>query len=144
MSYGIWIVVANGARARVLQRMRPGEPLTEVQDWANPAAHRHLQDFENTGRYGGIQGRTGLAEPTPLKKHERDTFARDICQWLQHAVNTHQVDSIALLASNPFLGDLLSHTRDQLEHHVCATHTVDLTSLPLHELQKRLHDEYRL
>ena len=144
MPHGVWIVVANGTRARVVQRLRPGEPLTEVKDWVNPEARRHLQDFENTDRSSGIRGRAGLAEPTPLKLHERDSFARAICQWLLEAVNTQQVAHIALLASNPFLGELNGHAQGRLQQHVCATHAVDLTALSLPELQKRLQADYRL
>ena len=144
MPQGVWIVVANGTRARVVQRPRPGEPLTEVKDWVNPEARRHLQDFENIDRASGIRGRAGLAEPSPLKLHERDTFAREICQWLLQAVNTQQVAHIALLASNPFLGELNGHAQGRLQAHVCATHSVDLTALPLHDLQQRLHEDFRL
>ncbi len=144
MSYPVWIVVANGSRARVLQRARPGEPLTEVKDWVSPSTRQQLQNFEGKHRHSGIRGRAGLAEPTEPKDHERDVFALDICRWLTQALNTQQVANIALIASNRFLGDLMNHAKGQLEKHVCAQHAVDLTSLSLQELEQRLHEDFRL
>ncbi len=144
MSYPVWIVVANGSRARVLQRTRPGEPLTEVKDWVSPSTRQQLQNFEGKHRHSGIRGRAGLAEPTEPRDHERDVFALDSCRWLTHALSTQQVANIALIASTRFLGDLLNHAEGQLEKHVCAKHAVDLTDLSLQALEQRLHEDFRL
>lgn len=140
----LWIVVANGSRARVLQRMHHNEPLTEVKDWVHPATRQHLQDMPQGHRQSGIRGRSGLAERSPFQDHERDTFAGEICQWLEHALHTHEVERVALLSSNPFLGELVSHGQGTLHKHLCATHAVDLTGLPLGELEQRLRQTYRL
>ena len=144
MSYPLWIVVANGSRARVLQRMRPGEPLTEVKDWVSPSTRQQLHNFEGKHRHSGIRGRAGLAEPTEPKDHERDVFALDICRWLTHALHTQQVARIALIAPNRFLGELVHHAQGQLEKHVCAKHALDLTDLPLPPLAQRLHEDFGL
>lgn len=144
MPYRVWIVVANGSRARVLQRFAPGEPLTELYDWTHPATRLHQADLGGAHSQSGIAGRSGLAERSTPHDHEREAFAREISGRLIEAVDAQKVSSIALLASNPLLGDLLSHAHGQLQKHLCAAHAVDLTGLPLHELQKRLHEDYRL
>lgn len=138
----VWIVVANGSRARVLQRNHPGEALTELRDWVHPATRQHHQDTGN--RQSGIRGRSGFAERSPIQDHERSAFAREICDFLVQAVHRGEVDRIALLSSNPFLGELMTHGQSTLHKHLCATHAVDLTSLPLSQLQLRLHEDYRL
>lgn len=144
MPHRVWIVIANGSRARLLQRTAPGEPLTELQDWTHPATRLHPQDLGGPHSQSGIAGRTGLAQRSTPHEHEREAFAKEISEQLMEAVNAHKVGSIALLASNPFLGDLMSHAHGQLQKHLCATHDVDLTSLSLPELEQRLHDEFRL
>lgn len=140
----VWIVVANGSRARVLQRDGQGEPLVEVRDWVHPATRQHRQDLQGGHRQSGMRGRSGLAERQPVKDRERGSFAHEICQWLTQAVNTHQVERIALFSSNPFLGELVGHGQGHLHKHLCATHAVDLTSLPLEQLEQRLRQDYRL
>ena len=140
----IWIVVANGSRARVLQRAQPSKALTELKDWVHPATRAHRQDLIGGHRQSGIRGRSGLAERSPAQDRERSAFAHEICQWLAQAIHSHEVGSIALLSTNPFLGELVAQGQGTLHKHLCATHAVDLTSLPMPELAQRLHDDYRL
>ncbi len=142
MPPAVWIVVANGSRARVLQRNHPAEGLTELRDWVHPATRQHHQDPGN--RQSGIRGRSGLAERSPIQDRERSAFAHEICDFLVQAVHSGEVDRIALLSSNPFLGELVAHGQGTLHKHLCATHAVDLTSLPLGQLQTRLREDYRL
>lgn len=140
----LWIVVANGSRARVLQRTHAGAALTEVHDWVHPATRMHRPDTINPHRQSGIQGRSGLAERSTAQDHERTAFARDICHWLSQALQTHAQGRVALLSSNPFLGDLVAQGRKTLQQHLCASHAVDLTHLTTAQLAQRLHDDYRL
>lgn len=144
MPLPVWIVVANGTRARLLQRKAHAEALTEVRDWVHPATREHQQDLGNGHRQSGIRGRSGLAERSPAHDRERSAFAREICQWLSHGLSIHQAGSVALLSSNPFLGDLVAQGQNGLHKHLCGTHAVDLTALPLHELDERLRREFRL
>ena len=144
MPQPVWIVLANGSRARVLQRLPPNQTLTELKDWAHPATRAHRQDLVGGHRQSGIRGRSGLAERSPAQDRERGAFAQEICQWLTQAIHQHEVGSIALLASNPFLGELVAQCQGTLHKHLCATHAVDLTRLPLNTLAQRLHDDYRL
>lgn len=144
MPQPLWIVVANGSRARVFQRTRHDEPLTEVKDWVHPGTRQHQQVQGNGHRQSGIRGRSALAERSLPQDRERAAFAGEICAWLVHALHTHQVSRIALLSSNPFLGELMAHGQGALHPHLCATHAVDLTSLPAAQLEERLRETYRL
>lgn len=144
MPLPVWIVVANGSRARVLQRDGHAGALTEIRDWVHPATRQHSQDLGNGHRQSGIRGRSGLAERSTAQNHERSAFAHEICEWLAHGLNTQQAGSVALLASNPFLGELIAHGQGRLHGHLCAAHAVDLTALPLPQLAQRLHQDYHL
>lgn len=144
MSVPMWIVVANGSRARVLQRQKHPPGLTEVHDWVHTATRQHRSDLPGGHRQSGIRGRSGLAERSPAQDRERAAFAQEICQWLEQALHSHSVDRVALLASNPFLGELMAHGQGALHKHLSATHAVDLTGLPLPELEQRLRQDFRL
>lgn len=140
----VWIVVANGSRARLLQRDHPGAPLVEVMDWVHPQTRQHIGSSMGAHRTSGTRGRSGLALPQTVKDHERTQFAQEISQWLQKAVDTHGIGAVTVFASNPFLGELMAHANALLQHHVCASHPLDLTNLSLAELDQRLHAEHRL
>ena len=144
MPQTLWIVVANGSRARLFERSRHDAPLTELKDWVHPATREHRQDMVGKHRQSGMRGRSGLAERSPFHDRERGSFAAEICDWLTHAVQAHEVEHIALLASNPFLGELVAHGQGHLARHLCGTHAVDLTNLPVDQLGQRLKQTYRL
>ena len=144
MPLPVWIVLANGSRARLLQRNSHAEPLIELRDWVHPATRLHTQDLGGAHRQSGIRGRSGLARHGSDQAHERSAFAQEICHWLAQAVHAQQVGSIALLASTPFLGELMAHGQGTLDKQLCAAHAVDLTALPLAQLEERLRQDYRL
>lgn len=144
MPLPVWIVVANGSRARLLQRNSHTESLTEVRDWVHPATRQHRQDLNGNHRQSGIRRRSGLAERSPAQDKERSAFAQEIGQWLTQALNVQPISSIALLSSNPFLGELVAQGQGTWHKHLSATHAVDLTALPLPQLAQRLRDDYRL
>lgn len=144
MPLPVWIVVANGSRARVLERQSRREALHEVREWIHPGTRQHRPDLQGGHRQSGIRGRSGLAERSPAHDRERSVFAQEICQWLAHSINTHAVGSVALFSSNPFLGELVAHGQGMLHKHLCATHALDLTGLPLQELDQRLRQDFSL
>ena len=144
MPQPVWIVIANGSRARLLQRDRHGAPLLEVMDWVHPETRQHIGSSMGAHRTSGTRGRSGLALPQTVKDHERTQFAQEISQWLKKAVDTHDIGALTIFASNPFLGELMAHGNALLQQRVCASHPLDLTSLTLPELDQRLHAEYRL
>ena len=144
MPQPVWILVANGSRARLLQRDRLADPLFEVKDWVHPQTRQHAGTQEGEHRTSGIKERSGLAPRQTPKDHERAQFAREICEWLHKGVSTHHIGAVAVFASNPFLGELMSHGNGPLQQHLCASHALDLTQLTMPELDQRLQREYRL
>jgi protein required for attachment to host cells len=144
MPQSVWILVANGSRARVFQRTPPDHTLVEIKDWVHPATRQHHPDLESKHRHSGIRGRSGLAERSPVQDRERSAFAHEICDWLGHALHNDGGARVALLSSNPFLGELVAHGQGALHKHLCATHAVDLTGLSMPQLAQRLHQDYGL
>ena len=136
-----WIVIANGSRARLLQRDAPGEPLFEVMDWVHPETRHHAGPSDSRHRHSGTGGRAGLSPRMGDKDRARATFAQQICQWLVKEVDARQIGSLSLFASNPFLGELTAHGQGQLQRLIRHTHPVDLTHLSLTALNHRLQNE---
>lgn len=140
----LWILVANGSRARLLQRDHPGAALREIMDWVHPQTREHLGTPDSAHRTSGMRGRTGLAATESPKAHARAQFAHDIRAWLSQAVAAQGVGRLAVFASNPFLGDLRASGEAELDKLLCASHPLDLTGLTLPELEERLHQHFRL
>lgn len=144
MSNTLWVVVANGSRARLLERPAPSDALREIRVWDHPEMREHGAPTHTAHRTSGTHGRSGLAPPQSNKTHLREQFADEIGDWLRHALNTQGQRPLAVIASNPFLGALLSHGNGWLSRRVCAHHPLDLTGLPLAQLDERLRREFRL
>lgn len=144
MPHPVWIVVANGSRARLLQRDRPGDALFEVMNWVHPQTRQHLSPAAGQHRNSGIRGRSGMARRQVTKDHERAQFAQDICHWLDSALGRQRIGAIAFFASNPFLGDLVAHGHGPLRQQLCGSHALDLTSLALPDLDQRMRSNYQL
>jgi len=140
----LWILVANGSRARLLQRDHPGAALREIMDCVHPQTREHLGRPDSAHRTSGMRGRSGLAAPENPKAHARAQFAHDIRAWLSQAVAAQGVGRLAVFASSPFMGDLRTPGEGALEKLLCASHPLDLTGLALTDLDQRLHKQYGL
>jgi protein required for attachment to host cells len=91
-----------------------------------------------------LAGRSGLSPRTDPKQHHRSEFAKTLSRYFHEAVLNHRVNSLALVVSNPFMGELLGHLDSSVEKIIGAKHVQDLTSLSVKELDKKLRTELRL
>jgi protein required for attachment to host cells len=139
-----WILVANAAQARVFERTSFTAPLVEVADWVHTESRMSASETERTPLGHSLAGRAGLAPRTDLKQKHRSAFAHTLAAYLHEAVLTHRVNALALVVSNPFMGELLAHLDASVHKAVVAQHVLDLTSLSVTELDPRLRSEFRL
>ncbi|MBP8149814.1 MAG: host attachment protein [Limnohabitans sp.] len=139
-----WILVANASHASVFERTSFTEPLVELTDWLHPESRMAASETERAPLGHSEAGRAGLAPRSDLKQLHRSEFAKMLAKYLHEAVLDHRVNALALLVSNPFMGELLSHLDASVQHTLVAQHVLDLTSLNLTELDKRLRTEFRL
>lgn len=138
-----WLVVANAARARVLEETpRPGR-YVHVADLVHPQSrqkgtaladdrpgHAHAQ---GVGREG-----TSFAPHTDPREREHDRFARELAQLLDEGIATHRCAGLVLVASSPFLGHLKAHLGEQARKAILQTRDADFTTLSERELAERL------
>lgn len=126
-----WIVVANAARARVLEE-------ADVPQGAapRPAAHKrhagsvHVADLVHpqsrqkgvelatdragrmTGSGHGLHGASYQPRTDP-REREHDRFAQEFARVLDQGVAAGRCAGLVLVASDPFLGRLKSHLGEQ-------------------------------
>lgn len=139
-----WILVANGAHARLFERRSFTEPLVEMTDWIDPAGRMSARETERAPLGQSLAGRAGLAPREDLKQLHRSAFAQDLAAHLREAVLNQRMKQLALIVSNPFMGELLAHLDASVQKVLCAQHVLDLTSLSLSDLDQRLRTDFRL
>ncbi len=142
-----WWVVANAARARVL----------EDSDVQAGSRHRyeHVADLVHTASRqkgvalggdrpghaeGGSPGPAGntYAPRTDPREREHDRFAREVARLLDEGVATQRCAGLILVASSPFLGRLKAHLGAQATKAILRTVDADYTALDERELAERL------
>ena len=140
-----WLVVANSARARVLEESEGGGAYTHLADLVHPQSRLKGIDLaddrpghvEGTGHgLGGVeyQPRTGARE----REHKR--LAREVAAVVNSGVAAGHCAGLVLVASNPFLGHLKAELSEQARKSVLHTLPRDYTALNDVELAKRLHE----
>lgn len=146
-----WILVANAARARVLERRAGDHTLLELADFVCPPKNLIMEATggDLTGAAGKGHGRTGHAgtqfEPQiEVKDKARALFARQLADYLNQGVTEQACQALVLIASSPMLGDLKpllsSAAANVLERAVAS----DLTRYQHAELKERVERALQL
>lgn len=138
-----WLVVANAARARVLEQTdRPGK-YAHVADLVHPQSRQKGVALASD-RHGhahaegqGLAG-TSYAPHTDPREREHDRFAREVAAAVNDGVAQDRCAGITLVASDPFLGHLKSHLSIQARKLLLRTVAADYTTLRGDELARRI------
>ena len=136
-----WVVIANSARARILERAR-GVPMTVVKTFSHPGSRSKVRDLvdDRAGHGSSDHAWGGSAYPPRIdaKRKEHERFACELAAWLERAAEQGAYRSLALLASSPFLGELRAELGQATGKLVTVVHDVDLTAVGPAELEKRI------
>ncbi|HUN92200.1 MAG TPA: host attachment protein [Burkholderiaceae bacterium] len=142
MSRLTWIVIANSAHARVLSREQAHGPVTEVARFEHPGSRLRGADIvgDRAGyeAMGGGHGSASFAPRTDPRTKEHENFARQLAREIGSAVGSGRCGGVALMASNPFLGEVKGHLDVASQKALVAAVPVDLTSFDGEELQRRI------
>jgi protein required for attachment to host cells len=139
---GRWVVVADGARARIFEAHRHAPGLRSVLPYDLTGSRLRNRDY-SSDRAGQMHQSGGYGAPsmgaqTDPVEHEHELLAREVAQVLAHGRNEHRVDAIVLVAAPAFLGLLRRAIDPQTRALVVAEEDRDLSRLPEHELEGRL------
>ncbi len=118
MKASTWILLANSARATILQDQGADKPLTVIRDMRHPESRKHARDLV-TDRPSRSQSPTGssaaLAPHTDPHRNSLEHFAAEISKWLDGSRRHNQFSHLIVVASNPFHGVLLSQLNSQVK-----------------------------
>ena len=138
-----WVVVANAARARVLEVTGEAGVYTHRADLVHPESRQKGMAL-GTDRPGHVvslghnTGSSAYQPRTDPREREHDQFARELAATLNEGVAAGDCAGLVLVASNPFLGHLKSHLREQANKRLLRTVASDYTTLQDDELARRL------
>lgn len=138
-----WIVVANAARALIFERREGDEEMTLYADLGDPTARTKGVDLvsDRSGyELPPTQGLKGSAYAPHLnaREKEHEDFARLVAGHLNDGIAAHHCDSLAIVASMPFLGHLKGHLSAQSSKALKAGVAKDLMAYSGDELRRRV------
>jgi protein required for attachment to host cells len=104
-----WILVADGARARVFRVERPRGPLIEEASYTHPEERlpEHELASDDPGRVRGAGGRQHAFGPDEsLHRQEAGRFAAELARRLREGREKDRFRRLYLVAEPRFLGQL--------------------------------------
>lgn len=142
-----WFVIANAARARVLEETdKPGK-CTHVADLVHPQSRQkgvEIATVHGGDRPGHVMGTghglgsTSYTPRTDPRRREHAQFAREVADAVNEGVAAGRCGGVTLVASDPFLGQLKSHLNVQSRKLLLRTVSSDYTTLPEQEVLRRI------
>jgi protein required for attachment to host cells len=144
----IWILIADGAQARVLEYQGPGGGLALVEgmvfsqeplDNKDIMSDRPGRSFSSAGT-----GRSAMAYPTDPVQHREAAFMAEMADMLEAALQEGAYDELILAAAPRALGDLRKALPASVQKCVTAELDKDLTNIPSDKLEKHFEGVLKL
>lgn len=138
-----WILVADGAQAKVFEHNGPGKGLSAVKDMQFEQETLRSRDI-NTDRPGrrfdsGPNHRSGVEESDPAQQRET-RFVQGVAERLETSQKEGRFDRLIVAAAPIALGDLRQAFGDKIKQAIIAELPKDLTNLPTPQLGKHFED----
>ncbi len=139
-----WVLVADGAKARILERRSATGPLVPApgQCFAEAEARKSTRDI-GADRPGRVQESANAArhsmEPrVDWHRFAKEQFARKVADALEQAAMAHKFDSLLIVAPPQALGDLRAAMGSRARALVESEVGKDLTGFADHEIRAHL------
>jgi protein required for attachment to host cells len=129
-----WILIANGARAHVLQNNGPGKGIKQVAGCDYRTSHEADREIQ-ADRPGRTHDRVGsgrhaLEATSSPHRIDKDEFAGVLMDELERKFNAGQFDRLLIVAPPRTLGDLRHHMPNLLKSCLVGSVHKDLTHVP--------------
>lgn len=135
-----WVLIADGAQARVLAHTGPGNGLKQVEDldWSiQPLqAQEIVTDRPGMKGGGGSQFRGGLEPRTDPVEHREAEFVKAVAATLGRHQQKGDFDRLVIAAAPMALGDLRKAISPAVQKTVLAEINKDLTNIPTAQLNQ--------
>ena len=139
-----WVLVADGAKARLLERIGVNAPLIPVpgKEFSEPESRTPTRDI-GADRPGRVRESANTArhamEPrVDWHRYAKEQFAKSVAGALEEAALQKKYEALILVAPPQALGDLRSALGQHARRLVAGEIAKDLTNLPDHELPAHL------
>jgi protein required for attachment to host cells len=143
-----WILVADGARARVLANDGPGKGLADAFDrdfiGVNKLMREQVSDRPGHGQESANSARHAIEPKTEWHRFEKHQFAKRMAEILEKAAKQDAFDRLVLVAPPQALGDLRSELGPHAQKKLTGELDKDLTHVALHDLASHLAKLMRL
>ena len=137
-----WVLIADGARARILVNEGRGSGLEPVpgKDFNATHAATRVLGADKPGRVfeSADSARHAMAPRVDWHEYEKHLFARMIAADLDKAAERRAFDRLVLVAPPKSLGELRAALGAETRKKVTAELAKDLTSIPDHDLAPHL------
>jgi len=139
-----WILIADGARARILENDGPGKGVkavkggefhTDLQPDREVFADRPGRTHDSAG-----PGRHAMEPPVSPHRTAKAEFARSLVETLDGKLAQGAFDRLIVVAPPQALGDLRRHFSGALKACLMAELHKDLTKVPDSEIASHLKD----
>ena len=143
-----WILVADGARARILANEGPGKGLADALDrdfiGTNEMMREMVSDKPGRGQESAMTARHAMEPPTEWHRFEKQQFAKRMAEILEKAAKAKAFDRLVLVAPPQALGDLRAQLGRHAKDKVTGELDKDLTHVSLPDLHQHLGKLVRL
>jgi protein required for attachment to host cells len=137
-----WVLIANGAQARVLENTGPGKGLKQVDglDWAIEPLQAQEIVTDRPGSKGGGGGfnRGGMEPRTDPVEHRETEFVKSVAANLDRHQQNGDFDRLVIAAAPIALGEIRKAISASVKKLVVAELNKDLTNLPTAQLDEHL------
>jgi len=135
-----WILIADGAQARVLQNTGPGHGLTPVEGLKFEQEPLLAQDIvsDRPGRsFSSVgSGRSAMEPHTDPVQHREAEFVRSLADMLAKRLQHRDFERLVLAMAPSALGDLRPALSADVRKTIIAELPKDLTNTPTPELAR--------
>ncbi|HSR56149.1 MAG TPA: host attachment protein [Alphaproteobacteria bacterium] len=143
-----WIIVCDGARARILVNRGSGTGLNVIESAEDDEARAKTQELgaDRPGRthdsFG--EGRHAMAPRADWHKFAKESFAKDMAAIVNAGAVEDAFDKLVVIAPPRVLGNLRQVLNDQATTRLAGEIGKDLTQVPVQDLGPYLEDLVRL
>ena len=137
-----WILIADGAQARVLENTGPGKGLAQVKglDWSMEPLQAQDIVTDRPGRSFSAAGpgRSAMEPKTDPVEHRETEFVKSVAATLDSKLQEGAFHRLVVVAAPIALGDLRKAMSPNVQKAVMAEINKDLTNLPTAQLPQHL------
>jgi protein required for attachment to host cells len=137
-----WVLIADGAQARVLENTGPGKGLKQVEglDWSiEPLSAQDIVTDKPGRSHSSVgAGRSAIEPKTDPVAYRETEFVKSLAAMLDRQQQQGKFDRLVIAAAPIALGDIRKAMSAGVKKTVIAELNKDLTNLPTAQLDQHL------